>query len=151
MEFASYISGFTDGEGSFSISFSIRPKFKTNLEVRPSFSISQHKRNIDILKNIRNFFNVGGIRFSKRDQNYKYEVRSVNDLKNVIIPHFEKYPLKTSKLNDFKIFLKIVNMISSNLHLNKKYLAEIINQAYRMNKSGKRKYKKVFLLKLIAR
>ena len=151
MEFASYISGFTDGEGSFSISFSIRPKFKTNLEVRPSFSVSQHKRNLDILKNIQEYFGVGGIRFSKKDQNYKYEVRSVKDLKNIIIPHFEKYPLKTSKLEDFKIFSEIVGMISANLHLNRKYLAEIIHKAYRMNKSGKRKYKKTFLLKLIAR
>jgi hypothetical protein len=151
MEFASYISGFTDGEGSFSVSFSVRSKFKTNLEVRPSFSISQHKRNLKILKDVRDYFGVGGIRFSRRDQNYKYEVRSVSDIKKIIIPHFEKYPLKTSKLKDFQIFSEIVDMILSNLHLNNKFLADIVCKAYRMNKSGKRKYKRAFLLKLIAR
>jgi len=151
MEFASYISGFTDGEGSFSVSFSKRNKFKTHLEVRPSFSISQHKRNLDVLKNIRDYFGVGAIRFSKRDQNYKYEARSIKDLIKVVIPHFERFPLKTKKLKDFTYFKKICTMINSNLHLNKKYLTEIIENAYLMNESGKRKYKKSELLKLIAR
>ena len=151
MEFASYMSGFTDGEGSFSISFSKRNKFKTHLEVRPSFSISQHKRNLDILKNINDYFGVGAIRFSKRDQNYKYEVRSIKDLIKKIIPHFERFPLKTKKLKDFTYFKKICVIVNTKLHLNKKYLKEIVDIAYLMNESGKRKYKKEELLKLIAR
>jgi len=148
---SAYISGFTDGEGTFSISFSKRPKLKTQIEVRPSFSISQHKRNLDILKEIKDYFKVGGIRFSRRDQNYKYEVRSIRDLMKSIIPHFKKYPLKTSKARDFQIFSEICEMISANHHLNKKCLVEIIEKAYLMNESGKRKYKKVKLLRLIAR
>lgn len=151
MEFASYISGFTDGEGSFSISFSVRPKLTTRIEVRPSFSISQHKRNLSTLKEINDYFGVGSIRFSKRDQNYKYEIRSIKDLNKKIIPHFIKFPLKTNKLKDFQKFSEICKMISANLHLNKKFLIEIIDKAYLMNESGKRKYKKSELLKLIAR
>ena len=151
MEFTSYISGFTDGEGTFSISFSQRPKLKTCIEVRPSFSISQHKRNLEILKEIRNYFGVGAIRFSRRDQNYKYEVRSISDIVKVIIPHFIKYPLKTSKAKDFALFNEICKMISANLHLNTNYLTKIIDKAYLMNEAGKRKYKKSELLKLMTR
>jgi hypothetical protein len=151
MEFASYISGFTDGEGTFSISFSKRSKLKTQVEVRPSFSISQHKRNLHILKDIRDYFGVGSIRFSKKDQNYKYEVRSIHDLSRKIIPHFIKFPLKTAKARDFRTFSEICKMISANLHLNEKFLAEIIEKAYTMNESGKRKYRKSKLLSLIAR
>jgi len=151
MEFASYISGFADGEGSFSISFSKRSKLKTHLEVRPSFSISQHKRSLNVLKDIKNYFGVGSIRFSKRDQNYKFEVRAINDLVSKIIPHFEIHPLKTKKNEDFGHFKEVCQMVDANLHLNKKYLAEIINLAYKMNESGKRKYTKDKLLKLIAR
>ena len=151
MEFASYISGFTDGEGTFSISFSVRPKLKTQIEVRPSFSISQHKRNIDILKDIKKYFSVGAIRFSKRDQNYKYEVRSIKDLIEKIIPHFIAYPLKTSKLKDFQIFSEICGMIALNLHLKRKSLKKIIEKACLMNESGKRKYSREYLLRLITR
>src|SRR3989344_5131251 len=104
MEFSSYLTGFVDGEGCFSVSFNLRNKFSTGIEVRPSFSVSQHKRNLNILKEVRNYFGVGGIRYSKRDGNYKYEVRSIKDLIKRIIPHFDKYYLKTSKNADYKIF-----------------------------------------------
>jgi len=151
MEFGEYITGFTDGEGSFSVSFSRRKKMKTGLEVRPSFSISQHQRNLEILKKIRGYFQVGGIRYSKSDHNYKYEVRSIKDLTDVIIPHFQKYPLKTSKKRDFKLFEKISKLIHSNHHLSSENIMEIIDMAYMMNKSGKRKYAKKELLKFVTR
>ena len=151
MELNNYITGFVDGEGCFSVSFSRREKLKTKLEVRPSFSISQHKRNLEILKKIHTHFDCGSIRFSKQDQNYKFEVRSVEDLKKKIIPHFKKYPLQTSKAFDFLLFNDICEMISKNHHLNFSYLEEIIEKAYKMNESGKRKYKKAELLRFITR
>ena len=151
MEFPSFITGFSDGEASFCISFTKRSSLNVGIEVRPSFSISQHKRNLKILKEIKSYFGVGGIRFSKRDQNYKYEVRSIKDLTKVIIPHFINYPLKTSKARDFKIFTNICKKISKNLHLNPRFFTKIIHQAYQMNESGKRKFKKEDLLRLVTR
>jgi len=151
MEFQSYVTGFVDGEGTFSVSFSRREKLNTKIEVRPGFSISQHKRNLKILQRIQKFFGVGAIRFSKRDQNYKYEVRSIDDLMKVIIPHFEKYPLQTTKAKDFVIFKEICRLIYSKHHLNLDYLRRIIDLAYMMNESGKRRYPKKKLLKFIAR
>ena len=38
-----YLSGYTDGEGSFIISFSPREKLKVGIEVRPSFAVAQRK------------------------------------------------------------------------------------------------------------
>jgi hypothetical protein len=151
MEFAQYITGFTDGEGTFSVSFSQCKKLNTGVEARPSFSISQHNRSKDVLFKIRDFFGVGGIRFCKRDQNYKYEVRAIKDLRKIIIPHFKKYPLMTKKREDFEKFVEICEMVSKNLHLNSRYIREIINIAYSMNESGKRKYSKEKLLSLVIR
>ena len=145
------MTGFVDGEGSFTVSFNRRSRLKTGIEVRPSFSIAQHKRNLPILQRIRNYFGVGGIRFSKHDQNYKYEVRSIDDLVRVIIPHFEKYPLQTTKKHDFEIFKQICHWVHSKHHLNKDYLRKIIELAYQMNASGKRKYSKRRLLRFMAR
>jgi len=42
-------------------------------------------------------------------------------------------------------------MICENKHRNVKYLAGIIDKAYRMNESGKRKYPVTTLLKILAR
>jgi len=149
MDFASYISGLFDGEGCFSVSFNFREKLKLKIEVRPSFSISQNKRNLSILKEVKDFFKCGSIRFSKKDQTYKYETRSISDLNRKIIPHFEKFPLKTTKARDFKKFSEICALIFTMKHRNKEHLENIIEKAYAMNESGKRKYSKAKLLSVL--
>ncbi|MEW6680122.1 MAG: LAGLIDADG family homing endonuclease [bacterium] len=146
-----YITGLVDGEGSFSVFFSLKRRLKTGIEVRPSFSVSLNERDIETLKKIREYFKVGGIRFSKRDRCYKYEVRSIKDLRRTIIPHFIKYPLQTSKQKDFEAFKKVCEMISKNLHRSQVYLPTIIELADTMNPSGKRRYKKEKLLKQLSK
>jgi hypothetical protein len=136
----SWISGFVDGEGCFSISFNKREKLTTGVEVRPSFSIAQKADSVKALENIKNFFDCGSIRYSARDGCYKYEVRSINEIVGKIIPHFEKYTLKTQKKNDFETFSRICKDINQNKHLNANELKTIIKDAYTMNKAGKRKY-----------
>ena len=148
-DFAWYITGFVDGEGCFCVSFTKRDKLKTGIEVRRSFSIGQNKRSLLALEKIRTYFGCGAIRFSRRDQTYKYEVRSLADLRKRIIPHFQKYPLQTFKLEDFAIFSWICDEIAASRHLNKDSLLAIIDKVYAMNQSGKRRYTKQELLKIV--
>jgi len=150
-ETASYITGFVDGEGSFLVSFNRRSGLKTGIEVRPSFSLSQHKRNLSILQSIKNFFRCGGIRFDRHDQTYKYEVRSLGDLWNKIIPHFKTIPLKTSKAKDFELFKEVCSLMRANRHRSKAGLEKILRIAYSMNNIGARKYKLSDLLKIVTR
>jgi len=49
-----------------------------------------------------------------------YRVTNIDDLTNVIIPHFEKYPLITQKQADFKLFKEIVQIIKRENMLNRK-------------------------------
>ncbi len=146
----SYISGFVDGEGCFSISFSLRKKMKLGIEVRPSFSVSQHRRAKKIIIFLQKHFQCGGIRYSRKDQNYKFEVRSVKDLVKKIIPHFEKYPLIV-KNDEFKKFKQILLLIHSNHHLSKQGLEKIIKLSAYLNVSGNKKYNRKDLLRMIAR
>ena len=151
MEFSSYITGFVDGEGSFLVSFSKRSKLSVGIEVRPAFALSQHKRNKDILMRISAYFGCGGIRYSKRDQNYKYEVRSLRDLWEYIIPFFTTHPLHTSKQKDFELFKEICRIMRQNRHLSKDGIEDIISLAYMMNNLGARRYTKEQLLRIVAR
>jgi hypothetical protein len=151
MDFCWYITGFVDGEGCFLVSFNERAKLKTGIEVRPSFSLAQNKRNLQVLKDIHTYFGCGAIRFSKRDQMYKYEVRSVSDLVTRIIPHFQKYPLRTNKAQDFEIFDRICHLIQQSRHLNSEHLIDIIHQSYLMNVSGLRRNTKEELLRILTR
>ena len=149
MDFASYISGFVDGEGCFCVSFNFREKLKTKIEVRPSFALSQNKRSLEALKKIRGYFGCGNIRFSKNDQNFKFEVRNISDLRAKIIPHFKSFPLVTAKRADFEIFSKICELVAQTKHRNQDHLRSIIKLAYKMNCSGKRKYRQAELLSVL--
>lgn len=150
MNLNSYISGFVDGEGCFCVSFNLKKRLNMGIEVRPSFSISQNKKNLKLLQIIQKNFKCGSIRFSKFDRNYKYEVRNLKNLNSIIIPHFKKYSLIGIKKDDFSKFYQICMMMKSNLHKNQDGLIKIIDLAYNMN-FGKRKYSKEQLLKQIAR
>ena len=146
-----YVTGLSEGEASFSVSFNYRERVTVKIETRPFFSLTLNKRDLDLLKKIREFFLCGGIRFSRSDNTYKYEVRSLEELLRRIIPHFERYPLQGGKKEDFERFKKICQMMKANLHLSPKYIVEIINLAFEMNPSGKRRYTKEDLLRVLGR
>ena len=77
----------------------------------------------------------------------KYEVRNLSNLCDIIIPHFEKYPLLTQKESDFNNFKNICLMMRSNQHRNEQGLKKIIDLACDMNPSGTRKTSKESLIK----
>lgn len=146
-ELANYISGYSDGEGCFCVSFSKRPKnIKVGWEVKPSFSISQNYDRSEVLDLMKEHFNCGFIRRDWGDKTLKYEVRSMNDLINMIIPHFTAFPMKSAKQNDFNLFTKICKLMNNQEHLNAEGLKKIVSLAYKMNGSGKRRYSEKDLL-----
>ena len=100
----SFISGFIDAEGSFVVSIQKEPKNKTGWTIKSRLSISLHKKDIAILEQIKIYFKgVGNI--SKEGKNVvQYRVASLRDLINIVIPHFDKYPLITKKKADFILF-----------------------------------------------
>jgi hypothetical protein len=148
-DFPAWITGFTDGEGCFSISITQRQKNNFGLDVQPSFSIGQKSHSKESLKKIQEYFGCGFIRPSQKDGMYKYEVRSIKDLVDTIIPFFNKNTLETAKLKDFHIFEECCREISQGQHLNEKGLKKIIENTHKMNPSGKRKYTKEELIKII--
>lgn len=130
-----YISGFSDGEGCFSISFSHKKSMPFGICVTPSFSISQNKESLGVLKRIQDYFQCGFLRVDKHTM--KYEVRSLRDLQTRICPHFERYPLHTQKAQDFQIFCEICDLLSHHQAKTSQGLLMIIEKAYTMNACGK--------------
>jgi len=142
-----FVTGLTEGEGCFTVSFTLRRKLRLGIETRPSFSISLNERDLPLIQAIHGFFGCGAVRYSRADRTYKYESRSVGDLVSKVIPHFEEFPLQGSKAKDFSIFVDICRRIHANLHMRRDNLEEIIEDAYRMNPSGKRRHGKSDLLR----
>jgi hypothetical protein len=87
------------------------------------------------LEKIQSFFGgIGKITIREKDNSAYFTVKSIKDIINVIIPHFEKYPLLTEKQADFELFKQIVIMMHNKLHLDSKGLNKIISLKASLNK-----------------
>ena len=121
-----WITGFADAESTFSIRIMKTKERKIGRRVLPIFSIELHKRDVLLLKQIKNFFfGVGNI--YKHRSNVVYSVQSFNDLSKVIIPHFNKYTLLTQKKSDFLLFKSIINLLNNKSQFYDEGLQEILN------------------------
>nr|QBG64933.1 LAGLIDADG endonuclease [Cordyceps cicadae]QZM06837.1 hypothetical protein [Cordyceps chanhua] len=114
-----WITGFADGESSFSIRTTVDNSRKINIRVLPIFSIELHKKDIEVLEKIKEFFGVGSIIYRTRKDvtTVIYSVQDYDSLVSKIIPHFLNYPLITQKQIDFLYFKEIVELISKKVHL----------------------------------
>ena len=135
-----YISGFVDGEGCFSVSFTKCPRFAAGWETKPSFSVSQNTDRAQQILVIQKYFGCGFVRDGKTDNTIKYEVRRLDDLLEKVLPHFEKYPLLSAKQRDIDSFKKICVLMKKDEHKTLSGLSGILPIAFNMNASGKRKY-----------
>jgi hypothetical protein len=87
---------------------------KLGFSVRPVFQIAVHESDRFILDKIKKYFNdVGSI--TKVKLYYYYKVESFKDMRSVIIPPFEKYPLLSiNKSKSFFLLKSCVELISIN-------------------------------------
>ncbi len=144
-----WVIGFADGEGCFSIGFikqsgnSNRKGYKTGYQVAHEFAVTQGEKSLPTLLELQRFFGVGQVIINKRYDNhkehlYRFVVRKRSDLREVIIPFFEQYPLKTSKNEDFKKFVECVAMIERGHHLSREGLINIAHITETMNRQKPR-------------
>lgn len=126
-----FVTGFTDAEGSFMISFSKSSESRHGFRIRAIFQIELHEKDLELLKAIQAFFQgIGSIVSTKSGVALK--VRSLDDLK-VILAHFDKYPLITKKQADFELFKSVVKKLSLKEHLKLQGFKEIVNIRASMN------------------
>ena len=143
LETAYWITGFTDGEGCFTVSVINNPTTRFGKQIFPEFVITQGAKSLEVLKEIQKFFGCGSIVLNKRYDNhneylYRYCVRSVADLGEHIIPFFDAFSLRTSKRNDFLVFKKVIAMMKRKEHLTKNGWNKILRLASTMNRKKKR-------------
>lgn len=127
-----WVTGFTDAEGSFVISITKRPGTKY-LSVRALFEIGLNTKDLAILNEIKIFFGVGQVTMRKSKSAASYTVNKINDLKNVIIPHFSKFPLQSQKRVDFEFWAQIVNLMAEKEHLSESGLLKILSLKSALN------------------
>ena len=121
-----FITGFTDAEGCFLIIIRKEPKYKLGWRLEPNFIINLHKKDIEVLKLIQSYFEGVGRIGKERNGCCDFTVGSINQILIKIIPHFDKYPLKTKKFSDYLLFKKVVGMMRQKEHLTIEGLHKIV-------------------------
>lgn len=110
-----FLTGYTDGDGTFSIRFrtSISSAFGYNISLVYAIGAHQNPNNRKLLEDIKRYFNNEGS-ISKCGNQYQYEISSLKGLR-FVRKHFENYSLQTTK--DFKLWCKVLEMIENEEHL----------------------------------
>ena len=103
-----YISGLTQTDGSFFCSVILSPKHRFGLQFRPKFTITADLDSKYVLDNIKLFLNCGKVIINKQNFTAEFEVVKLDELFNIIIPHFTNYPVFCAKLHAFNLFREIV-------------------------------------------
>jgi hypothetical protein len=121
-----------------------RKGYKTGYQVFHEFAVTQGAKSISCLEELRDFFGVGEVYINTRYDNhkehlYRYVVRKRKDIVDVIIPFFEKHPMRSSKQKDFEKFAHCMKLIKADHHLTHEGLAMIAEIAQTMNRQKPRK------------
>jgi hypothetical protein len=139
-----WVIGFVDGEGCFSIGF-VRQRggrgrsgYKTGYQVAHEFAVTQGESSLRALRGLQEFFGVGILVPNRRSDDhrehlYRYVVRRRADLRERIIPFFQRHPLRTAKQENFEKFARCVSLISEGRHRTADGLIEIAEITETMN------------------
>ena len=133
-----YLAGFTDGEGSFNVSFRKRDDYSFPWKVSLCFNISQ--RDPVILSLFKRHLECGTMR-QRRDGVWYFEVNNFRSIRENVIPFFRRFGfLSAKKKRDFAKFVKLAGIIEDGGHLTSDGVEEILEIRSDMNDGGKRKY-----------
>jgi len=127
-----FVTGLTDAEGNFTLGFYKSDNYKMGYQIQAIFKITLHKKDYHLLHTIKNFFAVGKIT-KHGDTTLQYTVKSLVDLQ-VIISHFDRYPLRGEKWGDFKLFKQGIELLKTKAHLNKEGFHKILSIRAGLNK-----------------
>lgn len=126
-----FVTGFTDAEGSFILSISPNSRHSNGYRVKLFFQIGLHSKDKALLEKIQCTLGVGAIN-KHSSKSISLRVQSFKELE-VIINHFNKYPLITQKGSDFQLFKQAYEIIKDQRHLTSEGLNVLVGLKSSMN------------------
>jgi len=138
-----WVTGFSDGESTFSVKF----KKRSNLtwQVLPVFQIGLNIKDKDIIYKIKSFFNETGIvSFDYKNSKVYYTINKISDLSSIVISHFEAYPLQSDKKIDFDLWVEIIRIMESKNHLTSEGFLKILSLKTVLNRGLSKKLAEEF-------
>jgi hypothetical protein len=138
VELGCYLAGFTDGEGSFNVSFRPRQDYPLPWKTSLCFNISQ--RDPVILSLFKRHLECGTMR-QRQDGVWYYEVNNLQSIQDNVIPFFRRFHfLSAKKKRDFAKFVELTELLKAGKHLCRAGIEEILAIRRDMNDGGNRRY-----------
>lgn len=113
--FGMWLSGFVDGEGCFQINRRKHSIAPCGFVWVVLFSLGLRADDIGILYEIQRFWGNGSIEIAKREflgfdakPSAIYRVFSLKAHREILVPHFLRYPLRAKKARDFEVWREAV-------------------------------------------
>lgn len=124
----SWLTGFTDAEGCFTVSFLSNSKaFILRYLVTQKGDI-----NVPVLSHLILLFKAGFIEAHSKKSNYSYIISGEKACYNVY-DYFDNYPLKTKKLTSYLLWKEIHKHITNKDHLDPELRIKLIEMATKVN------------------
>lgn len=140
-----FVTGFSDAEASFQIVISSSTSTKNGWQIRGRFEICLHYNDLPLLYSIQSFFGgVGHIKLQPINRAASFVVTKLEDLVNIIIPHFDLYFLRSDKVRDYLLWKTCLELIVNKAHLTKSGLEEIISLKAVLNHGLSKQLKSAF-------
>jgi LAGLIDADG endonuclease len=123
-----FITGLFDAESSFVVIILKNPRYNTGWNVQARVQIKIHERDRTLIEKIQEFFgNIGYISKLNNNLTVEFRVSTLNDIANIIIPHFDKYTLATKKYADYILFKEIILLMLNKEHNTLEGIQKIVN------------------------
>lgn len=106
-----WLTGLTDGEGCFYANTVLHKWGGYRLSI--SFAISLREDDWEVIANIRRFLRCGTVQRKLNNGGYPglvFRVVTIPDLHGIVVPHFDRYPFKSKKQRDYKVWREIVKL-----------------------------------------
>ena len=140
-----FITGLVDGEGSFTIKIVPNKKLKLGYQIQPIFQLNMHIRDSNLLLLMKKFYGDRGFIYENSKLNtVEYRLAKFEDLLNIVIPHFNNYPLQTSKLIDYELWKECLILMAKKEHLTDLGLEKIISIKGAINRGLPNSIKEAF-------
>lgn len=139
-----YVCGFVDGEGCFTITISKHKQKKLGLDARLHFEIELRDDDEEILKSIQETIGCGKIYHLNYEKygwhpHVELKVSSIKEIKEKLIPFFQKYQLRGKKYYSFQYFILAAEIFYAKKHLTTEGIKELYAIRSKMNGYSKTK------------
>ena len=139
----SYVAGFIDGEGSFSVSIGKHKTLVRGLEVRPEFEIEVRADDREVIERILITIGCGRIYDCSYERygwypHVKYKVTSTREMEEILFPFLDCNPLQAKKAKSYVLFRDIVLAYRRKEHLSDKGFQKILDARVKLRALGKK-------------